>query len=156
PDDQNAFIDAETRVAPTLAPQLRKLLADSQGASGRIAKIIEGVAHSMLLGEEWTGRRFGPYKILREIGRGGMGIVFEAERDDREFHKRVALKIASRWGDRAGLRERFRHERQILAELEHPNVARFLDGGTEGDLPYFVMEYVEGSPIKAYCRDNRL
>jgi serine/threonine protein kinase len=75
------------------------------------------------------GQHFGPYRIVREIGRGGMGIVFEAARDDDEYRKTVALKIAPWWRDPELLRERFRQERQILAGLEHPNIARFLDGG---------------------------
>ena len=74
-----------------------------------------------------------------------MGLVFEAVRDDDEYRKTVALKIAPPWTNAAAVRERFRLERQILAELEHPNIARFLDGGTESGVPYFVMEYVEGS-----------
>jgi tetratricopeptide (TPR) repeat protein len=98
------------------------------------------------------GTIFGPYRILREIGRGGMGLVFEAVRDDDEYRKRVALKIAPSWRDAALLRERLRHERQILADLEHPYIARFLDGGTEGGVPYIAMEFVEGVPITAYCR----
>src|SRR5262249_16934752 len=86
----------------------------------------------------------------------GMGVVFEAERDDREYTMRVALKIASSFGDSELLRERFRHERQILAELDHPNIARFLDGGSCDGLPYFVMEFVAGSPITVFCRERQL
>ena len=92
---------------------------------------------------------------MREIGRGGMGLVFEAVRDDQEYRKTVALKLAP-WsaavtGRDLELRERFRLERQILAELEHPHIARLLDGGTQDGVPYFVMEYVEGVPITTYC-----
>jgi eukaryotic-like serine/threonine-protein kinase len=104
----------------------------------------------------WIGRRYGAYRITRAIGRGGMGLVFEAVRDDDEFRKTVALKIAPPWQDAATVRERFRVERQILAGLEHVNIAGFLDGGTDHGEPYFVMEYVEGVPITAYCRDRQL
>lgn len=103
------------------------------------------------------GMRVGPYRVVAEIGRGGMGSVYVAERDDDQYRQRVALKLVRRGldGDQRILR-RFMEERQILASLEHPNIARMLDGGvtTEG-LPYFAMEFVEGTPIDRYC-DARL
>ena len=104
-----------------------------------------------------SGRRLGAYQITREIGRGGMGAVYLAARADDEFQKQVAIKIvAAPLGDEDLLR-RFRRERQILAELEHPQIARLLDGGTtEEGLPYLVMEYVDGVRIDDYCRTNRL
>ncbi len=103
------------------------------------------------------GRRIGAYKIVREIGRGGMGAVYLAVRADDEFQKRVAIKLIKRGMDTDFVIRRFRHERQILASLDHPNVARLLDGGTTEDgLPYFVMEFVEGRPIDKYCDTQRL
>ncbi|MBI3421770.1 MAG: serine/threonine protein kinase [Acidobacteria bacterium] len=102
-------------------------------------------------------RRIGPYRLIREIGHGGMGAVFLAERADREFKQRVALKLIKRGLDTDEIIARFRHERQILAALDHPNIARLLDGGTTSDgLPYFVMEYVEGEPLDAYCTTYNL
>ena len=99
----------------------------------------------------------GAYKILREIGRGGMGVVCLAMRDDDEFRKRVALKLVKRGMDTDEILNRFRNERQILASLEHPNIARLLDGGTTDDgLPYFVMEYVEGEPLNQFCDTRKL
>ena len=95
--------------------------------------------------------RLGPYRILREIGRGGMGAVYEAERDDGEFHQRVAIKVIKRGMDTDAILRRFFTERQILARLRHPNITRLLDGGTFAGRPYFVMEFVEGLPIAAYC-----
>ena len=92
---------------------------------------------------------------MREIGRGGMGLVFEAVRDDQEYRKTRGAEgramVDGRHGPRLELRERFRLERQILAGLEHPHIARLLDGGTQDGVPYFVMEYVEGVPITTYC-----
>ncbi|MBI1762961.1 MAG: serine/threonine protein kinase, partial [Acidobacteria bacterium] len=86
-----------------------------------------------------------------------MGAVFLAERADREFKQRVALKLIKRGLDTDEIIARFRHERQILAALDHPNIARLLDGGTTSDgLPYFVMEYVEGEPLDAYCTTYNL
>ncbi len=98
--------------------------------------------------------RIGAYKVLREIGRGGMGAVFLAERDDHEYRKRVAIKLVSgtTWTPPPVV-HRFRQERQILAELDHPNIARLLDGGTTDEgAPYFVMEHVEGTPLDALLR----
>jgi serine/threonine protein kinase len=103
------------------------------------------------------GRRIGPYEIQREIGRGGMGAVYLASRADREFTHEVALKIIKRGMDTDAIVNRFRTERQILADLEHPHIARLLDGGTTDDgLPYLVMEYVNGEAITTYCDKHRL
>ncbi len=103
------------------------------------------------------GQRIGLYRIVSELGRGGMGNVYLAERDDEEFKKRVAVKIVRRGMDSAEILARFRHERQILASLDHPNIARLLDGGTTADgLPYFVMEHIEGQPIDEYCESHQL
>jgi non-specific serine/threonine protein kinase/serine/threonine-protein kinase len=101
--------------------------------------------------------QIGAYRIVREIGRGGMGTVFLAERADAQFNLRVAIKLIKRGMDSDAVLERFRHERQILAGLEHPNIGRLLDGGTTPDgLPYFVMEYVDGLAIDEYCRTHQL
>jgi len=103
------------------------------------------------------GRRLGAYKIVREIGRGGMGAVYEAVRDDKEFQRRVAIKLVKRGMDTDFILRRFRKERQILAALDHPNIARLLDGGTTHDgLPYFVMEFIEGQPLYLYCDERQL
>jgi tetratricopeptide (TPR) repeat protein len=97
------------------------------------------------------------YRIIREIGRGGMGAVFLAERADDEYQKRVAIKLIKRGTDTDSVVRHFRNERQILAGFDHPNIARLLDGGTtESGLPYFVMEYVEGLPIDEYCNVHAL
>jgi eukaryotic-like serine/threonine-protein kinase len=99
-----------------------------------------------------TGQRIGSYRIVREISRGGMGTVYLAERADEEFERRVALKVIRRGMDSDEIVERFRAERQILAHLDHENIAKLLDGGTTEDgRPYFVMEYVEGQPLDEYC-----
>jgi Tol biopolymer transport system component/serine/threonine protein kinase len=103
-------------------------------------------------------QRVGPYRIEKQIGEGGMGSVYLARRDDGQFDQRVALKVV-RHGLHLDARmvRRFRHERQILAALNHPGIARLLDGGlTEHGLPYFAMEYVEGEPIDRYCESRLL
>jgi serine/threonine-protein kinase len=95
--------------------------------------------------------RVGPYRLVRELGQGGMGVVHLAERDD-QFHQRVAVKIVRHGLDTPELLQRFLAERQILASLSHPNIARLLDGGvTDDGRPYLVLEYVEGEPIDVYC-----
>ncbi|HAF14463.1 MAG TPA: serine/threonine protein kinase, partial [Blastocatellia bacterium] len=104
-----------------------------------------------------VGQRIGPYEILREIGHGGMGTVFLAVRADEQYRKQVAIKLVNRGMDTDTILRRFMMERQILANLEHPNIARLLDGGTTIDaLPYFVMEHVEGKTIIHYCDQERL
>ena len=103
------------------------------------------------------GRRLGSYRIEREIGRGGMGAVYEASRADNEFNKRAAIKLVKRGMDTDFILRRFRKERQILAALDHPHIAGLLDGGTTEDgLPYFVMEFIEGQPLYSYCDNNKL
>jgi serine/threonine protein kinase/tetratricopeptide (TPR) repeat protein len=101
-----------------------------------------------------VARRIGAYQVLRELGHGGMGTVFLAARADDQYQKRVAIKVVRGGAEVIRL---FRRERQILAGLEHPNIARLLDGGTTDDgLPFFVMEYVEGEPIDRYCDAHAL
>src|SRR5262249_9796917 len=103
------------------------------------------------------GRRLGSYKIERELGRGGMGTVYEASRADNEFRKRAAIKLVKRGMDTDFVLRRFRKERQILAALDHPNIALLLDGGTTEDgLPYFVMEFIEGQPLYKYADANQI
>jgi tetratricopeptide (TPR) repeat protein len=104
------------------------------------------------------GVQMGPYRILREIGRGGMGAVYLAERADNQYQKRVAVKILPAWSARdERLVRRFVDERQILAALDHPDIARLFDGGvTPNGLPWFAMEYVDGVPIDRYCEERGL
>jgi tRNA A-37 threonylcarbamoyl transferase component Bud32/tetratricopeptide (TPR) repeat protein len=107
--------------------------------------------------EDLLGQKVGDYKILREIGEGGMGSVYEAIRDDGEFEQRVAIKLIKSGLGSKEISSRFRHERQILASLEHPNIARLLGGGmTQKGLPYYAMEFIEGKPIDEFCTENNL
>ncbi|HXG83371.1 MAG TPA: protein kinase [Pyrinomonadaceae bacterium] len=105
----------------------------------------------------YFGRQIGKYKITDEIGAGGMGRVFLARRADGEFEQAAAVKFLRQGLDTPDAVRRFSLERQILAKLEHPNIARLIDGGTtEDDVPYLIMEYIEGVPIDRYCRKNEL
>jgi eukaryotic-like serine/threonine-protein kinase len=107
-------------------------------------------------GEVTSGTRVGPWRLLREIGRGGMGVVYLAERADGQFDQRVALKLLKRGLDTDEILARFLRERQILARLQHPRIARLIDGGATGDgRPFFAMEYVEGRPITEDCDRRR-
>jgi eukaryotic-like serine/threonine-protein kinase len=103
-----------------------------------------------------AGHQIGAYKIIRVIGRGGMGTVYLAERADQQYKKYVAIKLIKGTSTEIFLHH-FRNERQILANFDHPNIARLLDGGsTDTGLPYFVMEYVEGITIDQYCDEHSL
>ena len=97
------------------------------------------------------GRRLGAYKLVRQIGRGGMGVVYEAQRDDQEFDRRAAVKVLPVWRS-ATFGERFRFERRVLAGLDHPGIARLIDAGTTPDgVTYVVLEYVDGQPVTTWC-----
>ena len=105
----------------------------------------------------FIGRKIGVYKIVAQIGHGGMGEVYRAVRDDGQYDKQVAIKLVRVGLDTPYMVERFRHERQILASLDHPNIARLYDGGTTEDgIPYLVMELIEGTPIDQYCDEHDL
>jgi serine/threonine protein kinase len=104
-----------------------------------------------------VGRRIGAYNIVEEIGHGGMGEVYRAGRADGQYEQQVAIKLVRGGYDTAAVLDRFRHERQILASLDHPNIARLLDGGTTDEgVPYLVMELIQGTPIDQYCDANQL
>ena len=104
-----------------------------------------------------AGKRIGAYRILGEIGHGGMAVVYLAERADDQYRKRVAIKMLPPGTNKDEILRRFRNERQALAALDHPSIVRLLDGGsTEEGLPYLIMEYVEGVRIDEYCDTHRL
>src|SRR5687767_4744176 len=103
------------------------------------------------------GRRVGAYRLEDEVGRGGMGVVYRAQRVDGEFEQTVAIKLIKRGMDTDQILKRFRRERQITAALNHLNIAYFLGGGSTDDgLPYFVMEFIVGRPLYKYCEENGL
>ncbi len=153
-EQQASFVEQSTASDAELRDHLLGMLRHSNGAANRIALAITDMVKSS--SPEWIGRRLGPYRIVQEIGRGGMGIVFKAVRDDDQYSKTVALKVAPACRDLDLLRDRFRLERQILAGLEHPNIARLLEGGTDHGTPFFAMEYVDGASITDYCKAGAL
>ena len=156
PGDRASFLAAACGDDTELRAEVERLLHADEQASSFVADAaanVERVAATM----PPEGRQIGAYRIVRELGRGGMGTVYLGERADAQFEMRVAIKLIKRGMDTDAVLQRFRHERQILAGLEHPNIARLLDGGTTEDgVPYFVMEYVDGQPIDEYCRTHRL
>src|SRR5829696_3998509 len=142
--------------AVALRGEVELLLAAHEQTGGPL-DIPAAVHVGALLADSSRGRRIGPYRVLRELGRGGMGVVYLAERDDGQYRRRVAVKVLRSSQDADELHQRFVAERQILASLNHPNIAQFLDGGvSDGQLPYLVLEYVDGSPITEYCDRQRL
>jgi serine/threonine-protein kinase len=161
PAAREAFLEKLRADDPALSRELEEFLAAEEGSREFLTGPVEQRHPALLqaMGEDEAavdglppGERLGPYRLVREIGRGGMGAVFLAERADGHFDQRVALKLVKRGMDTAEILERFRAERQILARLEHPHVARLLDGGvSEGGQPYFALEHVEGEPLTDHC-----
>jgi non-specific serine/threonine protein kinase/serine/threonine-protein kinase len=124
---------------------------------GEPAMVSHAEAIAQSEADSWKGRRVGPYQVTEEIGEGGMGSVYRAMRVDDQYQKQVAIKVVRSGFDTRFALARFKAERQILANLEHPNIARLLEGGsTEDGQPYFVMEYIQGQPLDQYCDDHKL
>ena len=155
-DRQRQFVETACGEDRALRDSVLAMLAADREGTHFLDSPLESQESWLDAEERWTGRRIGPYRIEREIGTGGMGAVFLAVRDDDEFEQQVAVKLLKQGLPTAEAVRRFRGERQILAWLDHPNIAKLLDGGTTDDrLPYLVMEYVEGDPIIQYC-DRRV
>ncbi|MBL8169118.1 MAG: protein kinase [Acidobacteria bacterium] len=142
--------------------ELRREVAALLAAHEQAGEFIEEPPHESVQEvldktDTLIGKHIGPYQIQREIGRGGMGVVYLAVRADEEYRQQVAIKLVWSGPQNAELLRRFRRERQILANLDHPNIARLLDGGrTEQGWPYLVMEYIEGVRITQYCDERKL
>jgi tRNA A-37 threonylcarbamoyl transferase component Bud32/tetratricopeptide (TPR) repeat protein len=143
---------------PDQRRELEVLLAHDHGAETFLQRAVSEEASSVLQTLVFTpGQRLGPYRVLSIIGRGGMGLVYLAERADGKFEQRVAVKVLQSDVNLPLLSDRTQQECRILASLEHPNIARVLDADVSSDgLPYFVMEYVEGHPIDRYCERHHL
>jgi tRNA A-37 threonylcarbamoyl transferase component Bud32/tetratricopeptide (TPR) repeat protein len=154
--DRQARLEALTAGDPQLRADVDGLLA-AHDAAGAFLEHGPGVASLDDPGPDVLGRRIGPYEVVREIGRGGMGAVFLAVRVDDQYRKQVAIKVVRAAVDRDVLDARFARERQILASLDHPDIARLIDAGTTASgLPYLVMDYVDGTAIDEYCERGQL
>jgi tetratricopeptide (TPR) repeat protein/predicted Ser/Thr protein kinase len=158
--DRAAFVERESAGDTELRAAVEGMLWHSDDGGTRFADAVGHVAAAVTVptpAAEIERTRIDRYVILKELGRGGMGTVYLAERADQEFQQQVAIKVVKRGMDTAQIVERFRHERRILASLDHPNIARLFDGGATSDgLPYLVMEYIEGQPLMDYCQERRL
>ncbi len=153
PHDRGPLLDACDDAK--LRAEVERLLEQHDAAAGFLEQSVWDLVDTA--DAKWEQMLIGPYRVVRHLGHGGMGTVFLASREDAEFEQRVAIKLVRRGAAGDAILHRFRQERQILAALEHPNIARLLDGGTtSGGVPYLVMEYVEGTPIDDYCRERAL
>lgn len=152
---QHLFLESACAGDPDLRREVDSLLVADRTDSQDIDLAVEAAAQNLLGADPVIGGRFGPWRVSREIGRGGMGVVYLAVRDDAQFQKQAALKFLKAGMDTVELLHRFRQERQIMASLEHPYVARLIDGGaTPEGRPFLVMEYVEGQRIDDWCRNR--
>jgi eukaryotic-like serine/threonine-protein kinase len=160
PADRQSFLHQACGDDPELHAEVESLLASHEQADRLMDDLVLEIADGLLFEadeEPNIGRRFGPYEIIQEIGRGGMGHVYLGVRADDQYQKRVAIKLIRSGMNSDFLVRQFRTERQILANLDHPNIARLLDGGTtQGGQPYLVMECIQGDPIDEYCNAHRL
>jgi serine/threonine protein kinase len=155
PEDQARQLDAACLGDLELRAEVDSLLQSDGDDAGIISSTIANEAAMLFGAAALIGDRLGSYRVVKAIGRGGMGDVFLAVRDDDQFQKQVAIKVVRRGMDTADVLRRFQHERQILANLDHPYIARLLDAGTTFDgRPFFVMEYIEGQPLQVFCSEH--
>ena len=151
PEERKKVLDKECAGDPELRADVESLLAHHDAPT---VTDMSGTVRDETTGQP---RRIGPYRVLHELGRGGMGVVYLGVRDDDQFKQHVAIKVLKRGMDTDEILRRFELERQVLAALNHPGIARLYDGGvTEHGLPYFAIEYVDGQPLDDYCDTRRL
>ena len=158
-DRQRQFLDSACADDAELRAEIDLLLAHRVDSDRDALEECAADAVRFRLTQETThvGTRIGAYRILREIGHGGMGTVYLAERDDEHYRQQVAIKLINPGLHSETIQRRFRNEMQILADLNHPNIARLFDAGETADgVPNLVMEYVEGVPINRYCNEHDL
>ena len=156
PEERSGFLREACAGDDSLRTEIESLLSSFDGAASFLedcpaADVVSAQSRAV------AGKRIGAYRIIREIGQGGMAVVYLGERDDRSYRKQVAIKMVKPGIDTEPIVQRFRNERQTLAALDHSNIVKLLDGGSsENGSPYLVMEYVEGLPIDQYCDLNKL
>ncbi|MBX7173890.1 MAG: protein kinase [Pyrinomonadaceae bacterium] len=163
PAQVKSFLERVCADDEELKNEVKKLLKQDSEAESLMNRPLMEESGLHLLGDfaeeidPLIGEKIGNYQIIKEIGHGGMGEVYLAERIDGEFEQKVAVKLIKRGMDTRFILRRFRQERQILASLEHPYIALLLNGGTtEDNLPYFIMEFIEGEPLFEYCNKQNL
>ncbi|HEU4837213.1 MAG TPA: protein kinase [Pyrinomonadaceae bacterium] len=158
--ERRVFLDSACANDAELRIEIDQLLSEQVDAGSDVLEQFASDAARRLRLDTYEaakqGSRIGPYKIVREIGHGGMGTVYLAERDDEQYRQQVAIKLIKPGLGGEAIRKRFRNEMQILADLNHPNIARLFDGGeTVEGVPYLVMEYIEGQPVDVFCDEKR-
>ena len=157
-EDRSEFLDHICKDDPGLRHEIDSLLEAADRTCAFLTEPIRETARQIAAAPLGLGRRIGSYQVLQLLGEGGMGEVYLGARADEQYQQLVAIKVLRpAFGISQAMLLRFRAERQILANLDHPGIARLLDGGvTAEELPYLVMEYVDGIPIDIYCRQNGL
>src|SRR5262245_61811099 len=161
PQEQADYLDRAYQGRPALRARVEALLRAHAEAGGFLQEADGPVADrrpdaAPLVGKEGPGTRLGPYQLLELVGEGGMGVVWMAEQQE-PIHRRVALKVLKPGLDSKAVLARFEAERQALALMDHPNIARVYDADTsDGGRPYFVMELVQGVPVTRFCDEQRL
>ena len=157
PSDRATFLDRMCGDDTEIRMEVESLLRAETTGETALCAAIESQVAAMLNESSLVDTRLGSYRLLKEIGRGGMGTVYLAERADGQFRKQVAVKMVRPDMDTEFVLARFRRERQVLGRLDHPNIGRLLDGGTATNgTPYFVMEYIDGDWITRYCKSKAL
>jgi eukaryotic-like serine/threonine-protein kinase len=160
PAQREAYLDTACGHDAALRVDVESLLASHARADGVLDKPAAAYVSGEAIGagaQPWIGQRLGVYEITAILGRGGMGEVYRARRVDAQYDKEVAIKLVPAGYQADYVLQRLRVERQILANLEHPNIARLIDGGAStSGVPYLVMEMVEGRPIDQYCAGRPL
>jgi eukaryotic-like serine/threonine-protein kinase len=160
PPQRESYVDAACASDPVFLHEVRRLLEAERQAgtgflnlpTGSVTLEIDDTTH-----DKMSGTRVGAYQVAEQIGAGGMGEVYRAFRADDQYSKQVALKVVRSGQVSQFVLERFKNERQVLASLDHPNIARLLDGGTTDDgTPYFAMELIEGQSLYEYCDEHKL
>src|SRR6266446_5542818 len=157
--ERDTYVDSVCGAGTPLSTEVRALIRAYEQAGDFLDSVTYRGNASAIEAEagSFEGRRAGPYRLIRVIGRGGMGMVYLGRRDDEQFEKEVAVKLIDLALYSPSLMRRFQHERRILAGLEHPNIARLLDAGlTSEGIPFIVMEFVAGEPVHEYCRKQDL
>jgi len=158
PEQRAAHLDRLCGDDASLRVEVESLLdARERAGTGFLDRLDDDRIVGLVEEDSAPPDRIEPWRILGEIGRGGMGVVYEAVRDDGQFEQAAALKVIKRGMDTDAIVERFLRERQILARMEHPGIARLLDGGvTKGGRPWFALERVDGVPLTTYCDERKL
>src|SRR5688572_223924 len=151
PEDRAAYLDGACTGNPALRASIDALMRANVGASGFLTPPTQDAGVELKVATEAPSTMIGPYKLLEQIGEGGFGVVYLAEQT-RPVRRKVALKVLKPGMDTRQVVARFEAERQALAVMDHPNIAKVLDGGaTDSGRPYVIMELVKGVPITEFC-----